>query len=355
MSGNSFGKIFRITTFGESHGPAVGVVLDGCPSGLEIDENYIQKELDRRRPGQSEITTPRQEADKVHILSGVFEGKTTGTPICMLVYNENQRSKDYSDIKDLFRPGHADFTYFMKYGIRDYRGGGRSSSRETIGRVAAGAIAKKLLSFKKINIFGYVKQVKDVKGEKIEKDFIEKNVVRCADPDKYHAMKECILVAKERGDSVGGIVEIVVEGVEAGIGEPVFDRLNADLAKAVMSIPAVKGVEFGKGFAVASSYGSENNDEITPYGFSSNNAGGTLGGISTGQDIVLRFAVKPASSILIPKKTVDKFGNVKEIKTEGRHDPCVAPRVVPVAEAMVALTIVDSMFVHNSKKNTIFF
>ncbi|AEI15610.1 chorismate synthase [Flexistipes sinusarabici DSM 4947] len=350
MSGNSFGKIFRITTFGESHGPAVGVVLDGCPAGLELHEDDIQKELDRRRPGQSEITTPRDEADKVEILSGVFEGKTTGTPVCMVVYNKNQQSKDYGDVKNLFRPGHADYTYFMKYGIRDYRGGGRSSSRETIGRVAAGAVAKKLLSLKDIKITGYVKQIGTVKGEKFDEDFIERNPVRCADSEKYQEMKNYILKAKDRGDSVGGIVEVIIRGVEPGLGEPVFDRLNADLAKAILSLPAVKGIEFGRGFDVVYACGSENNDEISPHGFLSNNAGGTLGGISTGQDIVFRFPVKPASSILIPKQTIDKFGNSREVVTKGRHDPCVAPRVVPVAEAMASLVIVDSLMINKNKK-----
>lgn len=350
MSGNSFGKIFRITTFGESHGPAVGVVLDGCPAGLELHEDDVQKELDRRRPGQSEITTPRDEADKVEILSGVFEGKTTGTPLCMIVYNKNQQSKDYGDVKNLFRPGHADYTYFMKYGIRDYRGGGRSSSRETIGRVAAGAVAKKLLSLKDIKITGYVRQVGTVKGEKFDEGFIEKNPVRCADPERYQEMKDYILKAKDSGDSVGGIVEVIINGVEPGLGEPVFDRLNADLAKAILSLPAVKGIEFGRGFDVVYARGSENNDEISPYGFLSNNAGGTLGGISTGQDIVFRFPVKPASSILIPRQTIDKFGNSREVVTKGRHDPCVAPRVVPVAEAMASLVIVDSLMINKNKK-----
>lgn len=350
MSGNSFGRIFRVTTFGESHGKAVGVVVDGCPSGLELNESLVQKELDRRRPGQSEITTPRNEPDKVEILSGVFEGKTTGTPVCLLVYNKNQQSKDYGEVKELFRPGHADYTYFMKYGIRDYRGGGRSSSRETIGRVAAGAIAKKLLSLKNINITGYVKQVGNIKGEVFDENFIEQNPVRSADPEKYKEMIDYILEARDKGDSVGGIVEMVISGLQPGLGEPVFDRLNADLAKSILSIPAVKGIEFGKGFDVVYSYGSENNDEISPHGFLSNNAGGTLGGISTGQDIVFRFVVKPASSILVPKKTIDKFGNSKEIVTKGRHDPCVAPRVVPVAEAMSSLVIVDSFMMNKIKK-----
>ncbi|MEF3254540.1 MAG: chorismate synthase [Deferribacterales bacterium] len=346
MAGNSYGRIFRVTTFGESHGEAVGVVLDGCPSNLEIEETDIQKELNRRRPGQSELTTPREEFDRVKIISGVFEGKTTGTPICMIVYNENQQSKDYSDIKNLFRPGHADYAYQMKYGIRDYRGGGRSSSRETIGRVCAGAIAKKILDKLNIEICGYVKQVGVVKAKKVVKDYIEKNPIRTADPDVYNDMYNLILDAKQRGDSVGALIEMVVSGVPAGIGEPVFDRLNAEIAKAIMSIPSVKGIEFGAGFSVVERFGSENNDEISPYGFLSNNAGGTLGGVSSGQDIIFRFAVKPPSSILIPKKTIDLFGNPKEIVTKGRHDPCVAPRVVPIAEAMVAIVLVDMIMLN---------
>jgi len=350
MAGNSFGRIFRITTFGESHGKAVGVVVDGCPSNLEITEADIQQELDRRRPGQSDITTPRKEEDRVEILSGIFEGKTTGTPICMVIYNENQRSRDYDNIKNLFRPGHADYTYQMKYGLRDYRGGGRASSRETIGRVCAGAIAKKILAKMNIEVFGYVKQVYNIKIEKVIKDYIEKNPIRTADPDKFDEMYNLILDTKKRGDSVGSLIEMVITGVPVGIGEPVFDKLNAELSKAIMSIPAVKGIEFGAGFKVVESFGSENNDEITPYGFVSNNAGGTLGGISTGQDIIFRFVVKPPSSILIPKKTIDLAGNPVEVITEGRHDPCVAPRVVPIAEAMAAVVIVDMLMINNRFK-----
>jgi len=346
MAGNSFGRIFRITTFGESHGKAVGVVLDGVPSKIPISEDEIQRELDRRKPGQSELTTPRSEDDKVEILSGVFDGMTTGTPICMVVYNKNQKSKDYDAVKNLFRPGHADYTYQMKYGIRDYRGGGRSSSRETIGRVCAGAIAKKILKKYNIEIFGYVKQVGYVKGEKLVKDFIENNPVRMGDPEKYKEAYDLILDVKSRGDSVGALVEVIVSGVPVGIGEPVFDRLNAEIGKAILSIPAVKGIEFGAGFSVVEHFGSMNNDEITPYGFMTNNAGGTLGGISSGQDIVFRFAVKPPSSILIEKNTIDIMGNPKKIVTEGRHDPCVAPRVVPIAEAMTSIVIVDFMMIN---------
>lgn len=350
MAGNSFGKIYKFMTFGESHGKAVGVVVDGCPSGLELSESDIQVELDRRRPGQSEITTPRDEEDEVEILSGVFEGRTTGTPICMLVRNKNQISKDYNNVKDLFRPGHADYTYFMKYGIRDYRGGGRSSSRETIGRVCAGAIAKKILRKKNIEIIGHVLQVGKIKAKTFNKEDIEKNPVRCADIDAAKNMFDFILETKKKGDSVGGIVEIIIKGVPVGVGEPVFDRLNAVLAKGIMSIPAVKGIEFGVGFKAAEMYGSENNDEMSPYGFYSNNAGGTLGGISTGQDIIFRFVVKPASSILIPKRTIDIYGNEKMVVTEGRHDPCVAPRVVPIAESMAACVLLDLLLIDSAVK-----
>lgn len=350
MNSNSYGEFFKITTFGESHGAAVGVIIDGCPAGLEIGEEDIQKELDRRKPGQSKVSTLRKEDDAVEILSGVFEGKTTGTPIALMVRNISQRSQDYNDIKDLFRPGHADYTYFKKFGIRDYRGGGRASARETIGRVAAGAVAKKILSLKGIDIFGYIIQIENVRAEKFDRDFIEQNPIRTADVDAYPLMEEAILKAKMELDSVGGVIELCIKNVPAGIGEPVFDRLNARLAYAIMSIPAVKGVEFGAGFKAATMRGSENNDEITPNGFLSNNAGGTLGGISSGQDIILRFAVKPTSSILTPKKTIDINGNPHEIVTKGRHDPCVAPRGVVVAEAMAALTIVDMMMINAGRQ-----
>ena len=349
MYSNSYGESFRITTYGESHGAAVGVIIDGCPAGLELNEEDIQRELDRRKPGQSKVSTLRKEDDKVEILSGVFEGRTTGTPIALMVRNTSQRSQDYNDIKDLFRPGHADYTYFQKFGIRDYRGGGRASARETIGRVAAGAVAKKILALKGIDIFGYIVQIENIKAENFDRDFIEQNPVRTADRNAYPLMEEAILKAKHELDSVGGVVELCIKNVPVGIGEPVFDRLNARLAYAVMSIPAVKGVEFGAGFKAASMRGSENNDEITQDGFLSNNAGGTLGGISSGQDIILRFAVKPTSSILTPKRTIDKNGSPKEIVTKGRHDPCVAPRGVVVAEAMGAFTIVDMMMIYTGR------
>lgn len=350
MNSNSYGEFFKITTFGESHGAAVGVIIDGCPAGLEINEEDIQKELDRRKPGQSKVSTLRKEDDSVEILSGVFEGKTTGTPVALMVRNTSQRSQDYNDIKDLFRPGHADYTYFKKFGIRDYRGGGRSSARETIGRVAAGAVAKKILALKGIDIFGYIIQIENIMAEKFDRDFIEQNPIRTADVDAYPLMEEAILKAKMEQDSVGGVIELCIKNIPAGLGEPVFDRLNARLAYAIMSIPAVKGVEFGAGFKAAAMRGSQNNDEITPDGFLSNNAGGTLGGISSGQDIILRFAVKPTSSILTPKKTIDIYGNPHEIVTKGRHDPCVAPRGVVVAEAMAALTIVDMMMINAGRQ-----
>ncbi len=350
MAGNSFGRIFRITTFGESHGKAVGVVVDGVPSLIELNENDIQIDLDRRRPGQSSITTSRAEEDKVEILSGIFEGKTTGTPIAMLVYNKDQRSRDYDGIKDLFRPGHADYTYFKKYGIRDYRGGGRASSRETIGRVCGGAIAKKILKQVKINITGYVKQIGNIKVENYDFSVIEKNPARCPDINKAKEMLEYILTIKEKGDSVGGIVEIVIKGIPLGIGEPVFDKLTAEISKAIMSIPAVKGIQFGAGFDCVNKLGSELHDELTEEGFATNNTGGTLGGLSSGQDIVFNFVVKPPSSILIPKRTIDIYGKETEIFTKGRHDPCVAPRVVPVAEAMAAIVVLDLLMIHKARK-----
>ncbi len=350
MNSNSYGEFFKITTFGESHGEGVGVVIDNCPAGMPLCEEDIQVELDRRKPGMSKISTMRKEDDKAEILSGIFEGKTTGTPIAILVRNSNQRSKDYDDIKDLFRPGHADYTYFHKYGIRDYRGGGRASARETIGRVAAGAVAKKILKTKGIDIFGYTIQISNIKAENFNRDFIEQNPVRTADEKAYPLMEEAILNAKMSKDSVGGIIEVCIKNMPCGIGEPIFDRLNARLAYGIMSIPAVKGIEFGAGFNAALLKGSENNDEITPNGFLSNNAGGTLGGISSGQDIVFRFAVKPTSSILIEKQTVNKNNEPVKIITKGRHDPCVAPRAVVIAESMAALTVVDMIMIHTGRQ-----
>ena len=345
MSGNSYGKLFKISTWGESHGAGIGVVVEGCPAGLPIKEAEIQKELDRRRTGQSKVTTTRKEADQVRFLSGVFKGKTTGTPIALWVENSDADSSKYELIKDLYRPGHADYTYDMKYGFRDYRGGGRSSARETVGRVAAGAIAKKLLKRHKIQITGYTRQIGPFAAKKIDFDQIEKNIVRC--PDKKMAVKmiDHIMGARKKGDSVGGIVEVVAQGVPAGLGEPVFDRLDADLAKAMMSIPAVKGVEIGIGFEAATMLGSQCNDVFVMQGkkitTKTNHAGGILGGISNGADIVLRLVVKPTSSINKAQDTVTSQGKKARIRVEGRHDPCVSPRAVPIAEAMVALTLID--------------
>ncbi len=349
MAGNSFGKHFRITTFGESHGKAIGVVIDGVKPGLPIDTAYIQKELDRRRPGQSKVTTARSETDKVDVLSGVFEGKTTGTPICMVIWNKDQRPKAYDKIKDMFRPGHAGYTYLAKYGVSDYRGGGRSSGRETAARVAAGALAKSILKKRGVTIHAYTKQVGNIKATTIDFTQIEKNPLRCPDPVAAVKMERLVLKLKKEGDSIGGIVEIVVKNPPVGLGEPVFDKLEADLAKALMSIGAIKGFEVGNGFAAAKLKGSENND---PMYFDkkhkrvrtrTNNAGGIAGGISNGEDIVVRIAVKPASSIVKKQETVTVKGKSAKISVEGRHDPCICPRVVPVAESMVALVLVDHL------------
>jgi chorismate synthase len=320
---NTFGRNFRITSFGESHGPAVGVVIDGCPAGIGLDGKDIQPLLDRRRPGTSPVTSARQENDTIEILSGVFEGTTTGAPIAMMVRNENTRSEDYEALRDVFRPGHADFTYREKYGIRDHRGGGRSSGRETLARVAGGAVALKILAGQGIAIAGTIREVHGRSAP----DEIERE----------------ILAAKKAGDSVGGIVEIVARGVPTGLGDPVFGKLDALIAGAMMGIGAVKGVEIGDGFAVAGRFGSENNDPMTHDGFLSNHAGGILGGISSGQDIVVRIAVKPTPSIAKTQQTRDIHGNVVEISVGGRHDPCIVPRIVPVAEAMLALVLVDCL------------
>lgn len=347
MSGNSFGEIFKISTWGESHGKGIGVVVEGCPAGLPLKEAEIQKELDRRRTGQSKVTTARKEKDQVRILSGVFEGKTTGTPISMMVENADADSSAYNEIKDLYRPGHADFTYDMKYGFRDWRGGGRSSARETVGRVAAGAIAMKLLARHKIRVIAFTRQIGPHIARKIDFKEIEKNIVRCPDKKVAEKMVDHILKMRKQGDSAGGIIEVIVQGAPAGLGEPVFDRLDADLAKALMSLPAVKGVEVGIGFDAVNLRGSECNDPFTTKGkkiiTKTNNAGGILGGISNGADIVLRMVVKPTSSISTIQDTVTRAGKKTKIRVEGRHDPCVAPRAVPIAEAMVALTLIDHM------------
>ena len=348
MPGNSFGTLFRITTWGESHGRAVGVVVDGCPAGLKISEEEIQLELDRRRPGQSKITTQRKEPDTARILSGVFEGKTLGTPISIMVENVDAISKSYEDIKDTYRPGHADFTYDMKYGFRDHRGGGRSSNRETVGRVAAGAIAKKILAREGIKTYGYVKQVGDIVAEKINFREIEKNIVRC--PDKKRAQEMIALIDRVRkeGDSIGGTVEVVSRGLPAGLGSPVFNKMDSDLASALMSLGGIRGFEVGLGFKVARMKGSESNDvmykdEKGNLSFKTNNAGGMLGGITNGEDLVVRIAIKPTSSISKVQHTVDKKGKPKELKVKGRHDPCLCPRAVPIAEAMVNLVLVDHL------------
>ena len=341
MPGNTFGDVFRITTFGESHGKAVGVIIDGVTPGIELKEADIQRELDRRKPGQSAVTTPRKETDTVHIMSGIFEGKTTGTPLMLLLYNQDMRPEAYDTIKDLFRPGHADFTYEQKYGIRDFRGSGRASGRETAARVAAGAVAKKLLEKRGVRITAYTLRAAGVQCSTIDYAEIEKNPMRAPDPAAAAEMVRRVITLAEEGNSAGGIVECVVEGIEAGIGDPVFDKLDAELARAVMSIGAIKGVEIGSGFSAADMRGNEHNDWRDSGGFLSNNAGGIVGGISTGQQIVFRAAVKPTSSISIPQKTVNRNGEETEIVTEGRHDPCICPRIVPVIESMAAIVLED--------------
>ncbi|AFG38881.1 chorismate synthase [Spirochaeta africana] len=341
MAGSSFGTLFRISTFGESHGGAVGVVLDGAPPGLEISEADIQKELDRRKPGQSSVTTPRKEPDMVHILSGVFEGKTTGTPMLMILYNKDAQPSAYNDIKEMFRPGHADYTYLKKYGIRDYRGSGRASGRETAGRVAAGAVARKLLEQRGVRILAYTSRAAGIACEQVVPEEIENNPMRACDPAAAAKMVSRIEMLAEEGDSVGGIIECRVNGLPAGLGEPVFDKLEADLAKGMLSLGAVKGFEIGLGFGAVDLKGSEHNDAMSADGFVTNNAGGVIGGITTGEELVFRVAVKPTSSISKAQKTVDKNGAEREIRTEGRHDPCICPRLVPVIEAMACLVIED--------------
>ncbi len=342
---STFGKMFRITTWGESHGKAVGVVIDGCLPNIAVSEADIQKELDRRKPGQSAVTTPRKEADKAIIMSGIFEGKTTGAPISIMVMNEDIDSGKYEKFKELYRPGHADYTYEKKYGIRDWRGGGRSSAREQVGRVAAAAIARKILAKEGISVTGFTRQVGKIILEDDEIDYgeIERNPVRAANRKKAAEMEKLILAAKEEGDSIGGIVEVVAKGVPAGLGEPTFDKLSAELAKAVMSIGAVKGIEIGDGFRLAEMKGSEANDAITGKGFATNHAGGILGGISSGQDIIIRAVLKPTSSIAKEQQTISRHGKEEKLKAEGRFDPCLCPRAVPVVEAMVVLVLADHL------------
>jgi len=352
MSGSSTGDIFRLTTAGESHGPALLAIVEGCPAGLALCENDLQPDLDRRKPGQSKYTTQRREADQVEILSGVFEGVTTGCPIGLLIRNTDQRSKDYSDIKDKFRPGHADFTYFEKYGMRDYRGGGRSSARETAMRVAAGGIAKKLLSESGITVLGWVDQIGPVKTDaaRFNAEEINRNAFFC--PDAQAATEMAVFMDRLRkdGDSIGASVCVEAHGMIPGLGEPVFDRLDADIAKALMNIPAAKAVEIGDGFACVESRGSEFGDAIRATGFQSNHAGGILGGISNGDTIRARMLLKPTSSILQSRPTIDIHGDETEIVTKGRHDPCVGIRAVPIAEAMLALALADHLLRHRASR-----
>jgi len=344
MAGNSIGQFFRGTTFGESHGVALGCIIDGVPPGIALTEADLQHDLDRRRPGTSRYTTQRREADEVKILSGVFEGVTTGTSIGLIIQNTDQRSQDYSAIKDVFRPGHADYTYEQKYGVRDYRGGGRSSARETAMRVAAGAVAKKYLLEKfGVKVRGYMSQMGDITCELKDWDLVETNPFFCPDESKLEALDELMRALKKEGDSIGAKITVVADHVPVGLGEPVFDRLDADLAHALMSINAVKGVEIGDGFAVVAKRGSENRDEITPNGFDSNHAGGILGGISSGQPVIAHLALKPTSSITVPGRTINREGEQVEMITKGRHDPCVGIRAVPIAEAMMAIVLMDHL------------
>ena len=343
MSGNTFGVLFKVTTWGESHGQAVGAVIDGCPPGVSISAADIQADLDRRRPGKAAASSPRKESDQVEIVSGVFEGQTTGTPICLIIKNQDADSRAYDDLKDLFRPGHGDFTYAKKYGIRDHRGGGRASGRETAARVAAGAIAKKIIEQAGIGVMAYTLELGGIAARSLAIDAINGNRLRCPDPEAAEQMEKKLSAAKASGDSLGGIVEILVQGCPAGLGEPVFDKMDADLAKALMSIGTVKGVEIGAGFEAARMTGSECNDPIRPDGFASNNAGGILAGITNGADIVIRVACKPIPSISITQETIDAQGRPKNIMIKGRHDVSVIPRIIPVCEAMVCIVLADHL------------
>jgi chorismate synthase len=350
MSGNTFGKLFTVTSFGESHGPALGCIVDGCPPGLTLSEADLQPDLDRRKPGTSRYTTQRREDDAVRILSGVFEGKTTGTPIGLLIENTDQRSKDYGNIQNTFRPAHADYTYMQKYGVRDYRGGGRSSARETAMRVAAGAIAKKYLQERYgVHVRGYLSQLGPINVGFKQWEAVEQNAFFCPDPDKVPELEAYMQQLIKDGDSIGARISVVAEGVPPGWGEPVFDRLDADIAHAMMGINAVKGVEVGAGFASITQRGSEHRDEITPQGFLSNNAGGVLGGISSGQAITVNIALKPTSSLHIPGRSIDIQGQPTDVITKGRHDPCVGIRATPIAEAMLALVLMDHALRHRAQ------
>lgn len=350
MSGNTLGRLFTVTTFGESHGPAIGAIVDGCPPGLALTEADLQHDLNRRRPGQSRHTTQRQEPDQVRILSGVFEGQTTGTPIGLLIDNQDQRSKDYSEIQNRFRPGHADYTYEQKYGIRDYRGGGRSSARETAMRVAAGGIAKHYLKQQHgIAIQGYLGQLGPIELAPTDLSAVDNNAFFCAEPDRIGELEAYMDALRKEGDSIGAQVNVIASGMPPGLGEPVFDRLDADIAHALMSINAAKGVQIGAGFGSVTQKGSEHRDPIAPNGFQKNDAGGVLGGISSGQDVLASVAFKPTSSIRLGGETVDKAGASTEIITKGRHDPCVGIRAVPIVEAMLAIVLMDHLLRHRGQ------
>ena len=350
MAGSSFGKLFTVTTFGESHGPALGCVVDGCPPGLALSSADMQRDLDRRKPGSSRFTTQRREDDEVRILSGVFEGVTTGTPIGLLIENRDQRSKDYGKIRDVFRPAHADYTYQQKYGVRDYRGGGRSSARETAMRVAAGAIAKKYLrEAAGIEVRGYLQQLGPIAARTLDWAVVEQNPFFCPDPSVLGELEEYMKALGKRGDSIGARINVVASGLMPGLGEPVFDRLDAAIAAAMMGINAVKGVEIGAGFACIEQQGSDHRDSLTPEGFVGNNAGGVLGGISSGQDITVSLALKPTSSIRLPGDSIDTAGAAAEVVTTGRHDPCVGIRATPIAEAMLALVLMDHFLRHRAQ------
>ncbi len=354
MSGNSFGKLFTVTSFGESHGAALGCIIDGCPPGLELSVEDMQRDLDRRKPGTSRHTTQRREADEVKILSGVFEGRTTGTPIGLMIENTDQRSKDYSKISEQFRPAHADYTYMHKYGVRDYRGGGRSSARETAMRVAAGAVARKFLEQRLgIRIRGYLSQLGPIKIEKLDWDQVDLNPFFCPDAEKVPEMETYMDALRKEGNSIGARINVVAEGVPPGLGEPIFDRLDADLAHALMSINAVKGVEIGAGFGCIDQKGTEHRDELTPEGFLSNHAGGVLGGISSGQPILASIALKPTSSLRLPGRSIDVHGNPVEVITTGRHDPCVGIRATPIAEAMMAIVLMDHYLRHRGQNGDV--
>src|SRR5579862_712517 len=350
MSGNTIGRLFSVTTFGESHGPALGCIVDGCPPGLALEAEDLQRDVDRRRTGSSQFVSQRREADAVRILSGVFEGVTTGTPIGLLVENTDARSRDYDKIRDRFRPGHADYTYLQKYGLRDYRGGGRSSARETVMRVAAGAIARKYLAERlQVRIYGYVSQIGSLRLEPRDPAAAYENPFFCPDPQRVPELEQLMWSIRGAGDSVGARITVCAEGVPPGWGEPVFEKLDADLASAMMGINAVKAVEIGDGVRVVAQRGSEHRDELTPTGFASNHSGGTLGGISTGQPVVVHLSLKPTSSIQLPGRTIDLAGNPVEVVTTGRHDPCVGLRATPIAEAMLAIVLMDHYLRHRAQ------